>query len=322
MNPRNPASATATLTSALETRPDARWFDRPEFKSGALTLPDATGLGPSAILLNQILARRRTDGVFELPAFPTPIVQLLELLKNPNVDTNSVVRCLRTDPVVAAEVLRFANSALYAPAEKIIDLRHSVAFLGFRRLHALALGIATKVASGNVVHPKLNHQLWIHSVGAGVLAMLIARELHIDSETAFLGGLLHDVGKIAVASEVTRLQKKLILKLSDAEMMALLELNHLEMGRSLAGHWKLPDVVFSAVVHHHGTPVPDAELRVVSVVDLADKLCYALGLGVRVTPFAILELESFRKLELDEKQASELLEAVTPNLYPEIAELS
>ncbi|MBI3817981.1 MAG: HDOD domain-containing protein [Planctomycetes bacterium] len=310
------------LSNAFGIRPDPRWFEKPEFQTGKIELPGEHDLGSQARLLQQILARRRVDAALELPAFPQPIIQLIELLKNPNVDTAKIARCLKTDPVVAAEVLRFANSALYAPQERIIDLRHAIAFLGFRRLHALALGIATKVTSGNIVHPRLNDQLWIHSVGVGVLSMLIARELHLDQEAAFLGGLLHDVGKIAVASELTRLNKKLILNISERETLALLEVNHSEMGRSLATHWHLPDVVHSVVSFHHEGDPPEKDRLVVAAVDAADKICYAMGIGMHAAPFAVLELKAFETLGLDHSQAAEIVEAVTSKMYGEVADLS
>lgn len=319
---RTENQSSAILSSADFPRPDRRWFDHPMFQSGVLTIPGESDLGDQARLLNQILMRRRTEGALELPAFPKPIIQLLELLKNPNVDTAKIVKCLKTDPVVAAEVLRFANSALYAPSERILDLRHAISFLGFRRLHALALGIATKVASGNIINPKLNDQLWIHSVSTGVLSTLLARELHVDQEAAFLGGLLHDVGKIAVAIEMSRIQKKLILNITDRETQALLELNHLEMGRRLALHWRLPSTVVSAIVYHHSGEAPESDHRLVAVVTLADKLCYAFGLGVPVTPFAPLHLEEWRVLGVEPHLAEELLGVVAAAAHAEIVDLS
>lgn len=302
--------------------PEKGWFERAEFQHGQCTLPSEKDLSDQGRLMSQMLVRRRADGILELPAFPQQIIQLLELLKNPNVDTAKIVKCLRTDPVVAAEVLRFANSALYAPTDRIIDLRHAISFLGHRRLHALALGVATKVASGNIVHPKVHRQLWIHSVGCGVLSMLIAREAKVDPEGAFLGGLLHDVGKIAVAAEISRLQKKLIINLTDNDLFALLELHHSGYGRSLAEHWRLPEIVVSAITHHHGGGAPENERRGVAVIDAADKICYVLGLGAAVPPFAVLQLPALNTLDIDPDRAAEILSAVVPRLYDEIADLS
>jgi len=302
--------------------PERGWFEREEFQSGECTLFVAKDLSDQGRLMSQMLTRRRADGILELPAFPQQIIQLLELLKNPQVDTAKIVKCLRTDPVVAAEVLRFANSALYAPADRIIDLRHAISFLGHRRLHALALGVATKVASGNVVHPKVHRQLWIHSVACGVLAMQIARETKVDPEGAFLGGLLHDVGKIAVAAEISRLQKKLIINLTDSDLFALLEIHHSAFGESLTQHWRLPEIVVSAVVHHHDGKAPSSDQRNVAVIEAADKICYVLGLGAAIPPFAVLQMSAFQTLDLDPAQAAEMLNAAVPRLYAEIAELS
>jgi putative nucleotidyltransferase with HDIG domain len=303
--------------------PEPHWYERPEYQVGAFVPLGESNLTDQGRVMSSMLTRRQGNGIIDLPAFPQQIIQLLELLKNANVDYTNIVKCLRADPVVAAEVLRFANSALYAPTDRIVDLRHAISFLGVRRMHALALGIATKVASGNVVHPRLHRHLWSHSVGCGVMSMLLARELHSDAEAAFLSGLLHDVGKIAVAAEVSRLQKKLIINLSDVDLLALLEIHHVGLGRSLAQHWRLPDLVMSVVSHHHNLDeVPERDAHLVALVQFADMVCYAVGLGAPALTFDILGLPVLERLDIDSSRARAILDSTVPRLYAEISELS
>lgn len=306
---------------AISAAPARRWFDAEGYRSGTLKFPTEKDLSPQGAIIGQILSKRKPDGATDLPPFPESIIKLIDLLKNPATDNATIAKCLKTDPVVAAEVLRFANSALYAPTERVVDLRHAVSFLGFRRLHSLALGIATKVTSGAIVGSGLHQKLWIHSVSTGALAALMAREIGADHESAFLCGLLHDVGKIAVAAEIGRLRKKIIVTLSETDMTALLEVHHSAMGRALARYWRLPEIVDYAILYHHGGAVPESALRVCAVVQACDSICYALGLGSPVTPFAVLDIPEWGTLKLSRGQVEALLEGIVPSLYAELTQL-
>jgi len=301
---------------------DPRWYTQPEYRTGSLRLPDSSALAEEGKRFHELLKRRLRHRDVELPAFPRQIFELLELMRNPNVDATQVDRCLRSDPVVAAEVLRFANSALYAPTERIADLKHAIAFLGFRRLHALALGIAAKVAAGAIVQPLLARRLWTHSVGVGAFAMFLARDLRIDEESAFLGGLLHDVGKIAIAPEIGRIEKTRGVKLSDAEIAALLELHHVEVGRAVAQHWKLPEFVHAVIAHHHGPQAPERDRKLAAAVDLADKLAYALGLGGVAQPCDVFAFPSLEALGLKRGAIEQLYQHGIPAVHAEVRVLS
>ena len=272
--------------------------------------------------MSGMIAQKKINGDMELPAFPRVVMQLIDMLRNPNIDSNKIEKALRTDPIVAVEVLRFANSALYAPTEPINDLRHSISFLGYRRLHSLMLGIATKVAGGKLVHPRLNELLWRHSVASGFLTMYFGRELRLDHETAFLSGLLHDIGKIAVAAVLARLEKKMGIRVTQEDRVVLVEIHHETVGMAVAQHWPLPEAVVSAICCHHGGEAPARDRTLVAAVELADRLSYALGYGSPIMPFDVFAIPALTRLNWNRELAEEIYSFAVPLTVAELNALT
>jgi putative nucleotidyltransferase with HDIG domain len=110
-------------------------------------------------------------------------------------------------------------------------------------------------------------QLWNHSWATGVLAKSLAEielgDAHV-ADQAFLGGLLHDVGKLVLATglaeeyaQVVRHQRRQRLPLGQAEL-ELLGATHAEVGAYLLGLWGMPTPLVEAVALHHRPTVQDS----------------------------------------------------------------
>ena len=87
--------------------------------------------------LGQVLAR-----INEVAAVPAAAARLLELTRNERSGFTPVVQALAEDPAMAAEVLRIANSPLYAQAEKVSDLKRAVTLIGMAELNVMAGAMA------------------------------------------------------------------------------------------------------------------------------------------------------------------------------------
>ena len=134
-----------------------------------------------------------------LPSLPLTVVALGEAVQDERCTVDRILAILSKDPSLSATLLRLANSALYGAEESVMDLRTAVLRLGFDAVANLGTGAAViKTLKGGTHLDAV--KLWQHSVAVGLTAkgVCVLARRHGQAETAFLTGLLHDIGKIAL----------------------------------------------------------------------------------------------------------------------------
>ncbi len=145
------------------------------------------------------------------------------------------------------------------------------------------------------------HDIWVHSLSAAVASDLVAKARKRPLPMAFVGGLVHDIGKPVALSTFLSLQRKDPSLFVDREtLLGMVERVHAQLGGLIASRWNLPDDLKSAIANHHRANVvkgPHAEL--VRVVAGGDAICRALYIGYPrpenardADPAGIVELHS------------------------------
>lgn len=134
-------------------------------------------------------------------SFPRLSPATAELLRSLSRDPGlrEVAEIVSRDPALSARVLQTANSSLYARTHEITDIVQAAVTLGrdaIRRL-AISSGLRRSLASGKAQH--LTDPIWRHSVATAVFAQALEQAANPDSSDAYTGGLLHDVGAMALA---------------------------------------------------------------------------------------------------------------------------
>jgi len=185
-------------------------------------------------------------GLEKLPAFPPVAQQLLQLGGQPDVPLQRVARVVESDAVMSGEVLRLANSALFAFRYPVNSIMQAIAILGLERLEGMVLTIAMR----DLLKPRkasaVAKQAWRHNLASALAAEWLADRNWFDRGAAYTGGLLHEAGMLAVALLA---EEELLLAATTAhrESRNLLEceeeilgINHRVVGEHLAQVWKLP----------------------------------------------------------------------------------
>ena len=199
---------------------------------------------------------RRIEGDdLDLPALPPVAAQALELLEDPAFSAEVVTRLIENDPLVAARVLRLANSAAHATLEPARSVIQAVMRLGSDELRTFLIETAAKplFESHDRSINALCRELWTHSVAVGLLARAIVRRgKGAHPEAAYLGGLLHDVGKPIIAAMLLDAEQRLFgthtrTWLVPATWLALIGRVHRRVGTALAAAWRLPALVLQSV---------------------------------------------------------------------------
>ena len=147
-------------------------------------------------------AERYLNDVANLPPAPTLVTELLTLFRDPNHDVDQVVKLISYEPSLTAQILRTCNSAYFAGEQPPGDIFEAVSRIGFYQVYCLVVSIfGAKARSMEGADEGVNvEELWRHSVAAAVSASVVAEEAGQAKAVAFTAGLLHDIGKLVLAS--------------------------------------------------------------------------------------------------------------------------
>jgi putative nucleotidyltransferase with HDIG domain len=227
--------------------------------------------------------------VDRLPAFPTSAIQLSGLLRDERAGAPEVEKVVRPDPSLTANLLRMANSSYFSPRSRAETVRQAVALLGMKRTFELAVGAAlARMIPARLPGYDLDAKaFWLHCVAVAVLSERLAKETRAASpDLLFTAGLLHDVGKLAIATFVAGAAPEILVRAragidfvtAEREVLGV---DHCEVGARVAETWKLPPAVaWAARWHHQPTAAPEGVNRtLVDLVHAADSLAISLGLG-------------------------------------------
>src|ERR1039457_1727407 len=135
-----------------------------------------------------------------LPPFPAIAHRILALASQEDASPQEVGGLIRLDPSFSAELLRFANSALFGVRRAVTSLTQAVSILGMDRVKSMA----TFVALNNMVRTSVRalalRKIWVHSVVTALIAEEAARVCRLDREVAYTTGLLHNLGTLGLMS--------------------------------------------------------------------------------------------------------------------------
>jgi HD-like signal output (HDOD) protein len=196
------------------------------------------------------LAEDLKEGTFDLPAFPEAVLRVQRALQSPVTDAGDIVVILGSDPGLAANVLRIANSAVFRAASgEITDLRTAVGRLGFNMMRTVAVEYAMRQLSqrGSRSPAALAEieRTWRDSLQAASLCSVLAKHYtNINSDQALLTGLLHGLGRLYVvmrAEDRTDVSAEAISEIANSWQAII--------GRAILQSWGLPETMLHAVEH-------------------------------------------------------------------------
>jgi putative nucleotidyltransferase with HDIG domain len=234
--------------------------------------------GPEEEILWSI-ARRIERGKLDLPTLPSTSMAVIDLSNNPAVEFNALVSKISTDPVLSSELLRTANSVLYASEEPVDTLHAAIVRIGLRALRSMIFSVSmrgTILRAGALA--EYGEDVWRQAHSVATVARGIAPALGVDPEKAFLLGLLHDIGKIALLAMLSREMKD--QRMCTAALVGrVFQAYHQEAGAAMARKWRLPAEFVSVAGCHHAWEENVDFRRSAALAHVAHHLDLALTLG-------------------------------------------
>ena len=252
------------IESALRAAPVAHQFLLKPCDLTALrvAIGRATNLSEA---LNAKLVAKIVGSIQQLPALPRTYSALQKALTDPGTSLDEIASIVEQDVTIAAKILQLANSTLFGARQTIATVHTAVSYLGVNILQQLTLSaeVFHLFKDSEKIEGFSLEELYSHSqLTARIAGAMRASDLL--PEAPVVAGLLHDVGKLVLATRIPGEFARL-LAIAKEQQRPLYEveqeawgLSHAEIGAYLLGLWGLPCVVVEAVAHHH---TPNKELH-------------------------------------------------------------
>jgi putative nucleotidyltransferase with HDIG domain len=235
-----------------------------------------------------------------LPSLPLTVVALGEAVQDERCSVDRILAILSKDPSLSATLLRLANSVLYGGEGSVMDLRTAVLRLGFDAVANLGTGAAVirTLKGGSHLDPI---KLWQHSVAVGLTAkgICILARRHGQAETAFLSGLLHDIGKIALDTFFPEEYSIVLQKVAEGAFIVdaekeVLGMTHAEAGSLLAAEWSFPPTIVEVIRDHHGPSADEFLPNLIHLADLLVRMRIPMGPADERLMVSIADLPAFK----------------------------
>ncbi|MCU0976093.1 MAG: HDOD domain-containing protein [Steroidobacteraceae bacterium] len=210
--------------------------------------------------------------------------ELWSALQREDIDAAAAARLIGGTPVLAATVMRVANSALFGRRGQVGSLQRAVTTLGLDAIRGVVLAASLRHVGRQAVPGLLDGDEWLqHSVATAIAARRLAeaRLPPPEAELAFIAGLLHDLGWAVFASTQPEAMRACLAELAvspvrgDPGCRAVehrhFGLTHADCGALVADHWGLPVAIGAAIREHHGRNAADEGISPLgAILRLAD----------------------------------------------------
>jgi HD-like signal output (HDOD) protein len=246
---------------------------------------------PESDLAPPMDLRGRIEKIDGLPCLPAVAQNILALSAKDNASVAELAHIVESDPMLAAQLLRWASSPFYGKRAKLKSVQDAINVVGFDLVINLALGVASmKTLQIPNAGPLGMTAIWRHSVYTATLMSLLADRVTVSARPsaglAYLTGLLHNIGLFLLGHQFPR-EFDVLSRLVAANPeipLAYLEkfafgTDHARLGTWLLSMWGLPEDLCVAVAHHHNPEYTGARRSLAQLCLLADHALATSGIG-------------------------------------------
>lgn len=258
-------------------------------------------------------------GAFKMIEISDNVNRIMEMLGNPSMRYSEVAEMIGKSPVLTGEFLKTVNSALYSRGQKITNLGVALSLLGLDNIKAMLYLYSSNFDV--VYNDTLNDVaagIFEHSKAVALIAKYLSRRFYPKADIAFLAGMLHDIGKVAILKEVAEEFDipKLDFKLTEDAFCEIFPDLHGPVGKLLARHWNIDENIALCVEHHHDYDTYDFPLEfkpsfhLCALIDLSDTMARMLGKGCFISDVNLFKHRACEYLDI--RPSPETIEFLKP----------
>jgi len=263
-------------------------------------------------ILRQALAEKVEKQSLDLPLLPEVARETLSMARDEKSDASALAKLIYRDQSLAAHLLQIANSPAYLGNNKIVSLQQAVARLGFRVISEITLAMVVKAQLFNVKgQEKTLAYLWQHALASGAWSREIARTLRYNVESAFLCGLLHEIGKPVALQAVIDIGAQQEIIPSHEDLTTLMDEFHIPVGVMLATEWKLPEPVIESIAYYQDYGQATSFAKEAMIVFCSDAFTTTMIRDVEMNEEYLRNLPAIAELNLYPDDVTALIEKQT-----------
>jgi putative nucleotidyltransferase with HDIG domain len=250
-------------------------------ESGNLRVTVVIPVEMKSVEITTSIKKKILRDVRSLPTFPKNILDLQAMCVDPDTTIEAISDRVSLDPSLTADVLRLSNSAGFITGKRISRIEEAVMIIGLKNLNAILAASATRKILESRYHKF--EEVWEHCNRTAYYARSIALEKGLSklADSAFIAGLLHDIGIIVLLSVDPGLLNRIsvIVKNRKIRTAAMLEeisigISHPTIGALVAERWNFPEDLVEAIRYHHAPLAPGIRNHdLVMIIYLANHLC-------------------------------------------------
>ena len=222
---------------------------------------------------------KKLDSIKDIPTLPTIVFELNELLQDPNTPITDISDIIEKDQAMSLRVLKLVNSAFYGIHKEVNDIGNAIVLLGFNTVRnaIVSLGVINSFSGVKSLEGFDISDFWKHSLAVAVVSKSLAEKTKIaPPDSCFVGGLLHDIGKVILAQyfqdlfeKVWNAAKKENISFYEAEKKEI-STDHGRIGAYLATNWELPESFIDVIRWHHDVRNDSESKKMILIIYLSD----------------------------------------------------
>ncbi|MCG5535504.1 HDOD domain-containing protein [Ectothiorhodospira mobilis] len=231
------------------------------------------------------------DQATGLVSLPAVAVRLNAMVEDPEATVADIGRLISQDPALTIRLLQVANSPFYGLSHRVDTISRAVNVIGIRQIRDLVLATTVAKAFEGIPNELMSMEdFWRHSIYCGLVARLLAEDTGLrETESVFIGGLLHDIGRLLIFNrEPHEAHQAFLLGIAKGGGMPpqraereVLGYDHAQVGGALAGHWNLPDNLIHCIRYHHEPMATPEYAQEVALVHIANTVAHMAELDTR-----------------------------------------
>jgi HD-like signal output (HDOD) protein len=249
--------------------------------------------------------KRRIDACPKLASLQSINRALSDLVRSEGSLNSQIAEVIRRDPSLSARLLRMVNSVYFGLSARINNIEEAVFFLGLRQIRELSM--ATPVIEEleqlqqNTAGSLPWKELWTHSIGTAILTreIIASTTLHVDDDTDYLIGLLHNVGKVVMAYAFPDELRTLMASTAATPAQfcqlerELIGWDHAQIGAHYIARHQLSEEIVFAVRYHNDPDRAPRHRLFAAATQVADHLVRYKGIGGGFEQVAPVEPDSW-----------------------------
>lgn len=224
----------------------------------------------------------------DLPPLPQVAAQVLRIAADPDSSTDELQRVIATDQALTAQILKIANSAMFGMMREVRTLTQAIMTLGFNTIKSVVIASSAKNLYSRGTAGLQERLMWEHALLSALAARAYARQLrHPRTEEAFLGALMHDIGKSVLGLKYPERYSQLIRSVYNGQgdglelELELFGFDHAMVGEALLVSWNLAHALEQAVRWHHDPAQAEPDQQgLVALVAMGNQLALDRGVGI------------------------------------------